>query len=88
MQNDVIKAGKSEQYVVMSAAVFYQEDSKRYDGMLLLAHKGRKRSGHGASEIRVWSKNKETVYKQLRQIAELYPPEKDVHILDMEEILK
>ena len=26
-----------------------------------------------------------TVYKQLRQIAELYPPKEDIHILDLEE---
>ncbi|ANU44742.1 hypothetical protein ADH76_02605 [Enterocloster clostridioformis] len=85
MQNKLIKAGKTVQYFTILATVTRLEEQDKYEGMLLLRQKGKERARYEASDIRVLSKSKETVYKQLRQIAELYPPKEDIHILDLEE---
>ena len=52
----------------------------------MLQEKGRERSRYEASSIRICSKKKEIVYEQLRQIAEMYPPHKDITIIDVEEL--
>lgn len=83
---DKIKAGKTDQYFVVAAMISYQKEQQRYEGMLLTQEKGRKRSKYGASDIRIWAKKKETVCEQLKQIAALYPPKKDLNIIDTEEI--
>lgn len=83
---EILKAGKTEQYFVVAAMISWQKEQQRYEGMLLIQEKGRERSKYGASDIRIWSKKKETVYAQLKQIAALYPPKKDVNIIDTEEL--
>lgn len=84
MQNQVIKAGQTEQYFTVSAAVFYLEKEQKYEGMLLIKRKGQEHAKNGASDIRIYSKCKGTVYKQLKQIGQLYPPQKDLPILYLE----
>ena len=86
MQKKIIKAGKSEQFFVVAAMVSYLKEPQKYEGMLLIQENGRERSRYGASDIRIWSKKKETVYKQMHQIGSLYPPKKDVTIIDMEDL--
>lgn len=86
MQKQVIKAGQTEQYFVVSASVFYMEKEQKYEGMLLIKQRGQEHAKYGASDIRIYSKNKETVYKQLKQIGQLYPPQKDMPILNLEGI--
>lgn len=83
---DKIKSGKTDQYFIVAAMLSYQKEQQRYEGMLLMQEKGRERSKYGASDIRIWSKKKETVYTQLKQIAALYPPKKDINIIDTEEL--
>lgn len=83
MQNITIKAGVTAQYFVVMASVFYLEEKKNYEGILLVKEKEKEQARYGASEIKVWSKCKETVFKQLRQIAEMYPPKQDINILDV-----
>lgn len=85
MQNNLIKAGKTEQYFTILATVTRLEEQDKYEGMLLLRQKGKERARYEASDIRILSRSKETVYKQLKQIAELYPPKEDIHILGLEE---
>lgn len=82
MQNITLKAGVTEQYFVIMASVFYLEEKKKYEGILLLKEKGKEQARYEASEIKVWSKCKDTVFKQLRQIAEMYPPKQDLNIVD------
>ena len=84
MQKQIVKAGQTEQYFVVSAMISYLKDSQKYEGMLLIQENGRERSRYGASDIRIWAKKKETVYRQLQQIATLYPPKRDVAIMDLE----
>ena len=83
---DKIKAGKTDQYCVVAAMVSYQKEQQRYEGLLLIREEGRERSRYGASDIRIWSKKKETVYTQLKQISALYPPKRNVNIIDTEEL--
>ena len=85
MQNNLIKAGKTEQYFTILATVTCLEGQDKYEGMLLLRQKGKECARYEASDIRILSRSKETVYKQLKQITELYPPKEDIHILDLEE---
>lgn len=86
MQMETLKAGKSEQYFVVLAMISYLKEQKKYEGLLLFQEKGQERSRYEASSIRICSKKKDIVYKQLRQIAEMYPPQKDITIIDTEEI--
>ena len=86
MQKKIIKAGKSEQFFVVAAMVSYLKEPQKYEGMLLIQENGREHSRYGASDIRIWSKKKEIIYKQMYQIASLYPPKKDVTIIDMEDL--
>lgn len=86
MQKRIIKAGKTEQYFVVAVMVSYLENQEKYEGMLLIREKGKEHSRCGASEIRIRSKKKETVYRQIRQIARMYPPKEDVRIIDLDEV--
>lgn len=83
---DILKAGKSGQYFVVLAMISYMKEQKKYEGILLLQEKGRERSRYEASSIRICSKKKEVVYEQLHHIGELYPPQKNVTIIDTEEL--
>lgn len=86
MQKNIIKAGNPERFFVAGAMVSYIQKQEKYEGMLLIQEKGRERSRYEASDIRIFSKNKEVVYRQLKQIAALYPPKQDVRIIDTEDL--
>lgn len=94
MPKTIIKKGDTGKYFVELAAVFCNENERtpetkseqRYEGMLLIRQKGFERARYGASTIRVYSQNKNIVVEQLRQIASLYPPKKNIVIVDTEGI--
>lgn len=94
MAKNIIKAGVSDKYFVEAAAIFCNENERtpeikserKYEGMLLIRQKGFERARYGASEIRIHSNNKSIVIEQLKQIAFLYPPRKDITIIDMGEL--
>lgn len=94
MQKNIIKSGCSDKYFVEAAAVFCNTNERtpetrierKYEGMLLIRQKGFERARYGASEIRIHSNNKCIVIEQLKQIASLYPPKKDIVIVDTEGI--
>ena len=90
MQLQTLKAVKSSdsQFHIMIASVTRNSEGK-YEGILMIADKKRPKSRYAASDIRIVGRNKETVYKQIKEIAGLYPPiKKDVIILDTEEMKK
>lgn len=94
MQKNIIKKGDTGKYFVELAAVFCNtsertpgtKSERKYEGMLLLRQKGFEKARYGASEIRIHSNNKSIVIEQLKQIASLYPPRKDLTIIDMGEL--
>ncbi|MCF2570123.1 hypothetical protein I6E09_13230 [Mediterraneibacter glycyrrhizinilyticus] len=86
MQKNIIKAGNTERYFTAGAMITYEKEREQYEGMLLIQQKGKERSRYETSDIRIFSKNKEVVYRQLKQIAALYPPKQDVRIIDTEEL--
>ena len=94
MQKHTINLGCSNKYYVEAAAIFCNENEqtpeikseRKYEGMLLIRQKGFERARYGASEIRIHSNNKSIVIEQLKQIASLYPPRKDLTIIDMGEL--
>lgn len=87
MKKGIIKAGKTEQYFIAAAMISYRENDEKYEGLLLIREKGKENLRYGASEIRIWAKKKETVYEQIQQLAKLYPPEKAMCIIDMDEVM-
>ncbi len=90
MQFQTLKAVKSSesQFHIMIASIALNKENK-YEGILAIADKKRPKSRYEASDIHIVSRNKETVYKQIKEIAGLYPPiKKDVIILDEEEMKK
>lgn len=90
MQFKTLKAVKSSdsQFHIMIASIAQNSEGK-YEGILMIADKKKPKSKYAASDIRIVGRNKETVYRQIREIADLYPPiKKDVTILDTEEMKK
>lgn len=90
MQFRALKAVKNfdSQFHIMLASIARNSDGK-YVGILMIADKGKPKSKYEASDIHIVGRNKETVYRQIREIAGLYPPiKKDVIILDTEEMEK
>ena len=90
MQFQTLKAVKSSdsQFHVMIASIAQNSEGK-YEGILIIADKKKPKSRYEASDIHIVGRNKETVYKQIKEIAGLYPPiKKDVTILDEEEMKK
>ncbi|MEF2877357.1 MAG: hypothetical protein U0N90_02970 [Blautia sp.] len=87
MYQNILKAGKTEQYFTVAAMTSYLKEKEKYEGLLLIKEKGEVCSKYGASEIRIFSKRKSTLYKQLQQIAALYPPQQDIKVIDMEALL-
>lgn len=89
MQFQTLKAVKSSdsQFHIVIASIDRKEG--KYEGILLIADKKKPKSRYEASNIHIIGRNKETVYRQIREIAGLYPPiKKDVVILDTEEMRK
>ncbi len=90
MQFQTLKAVKSSdsQFHIMIASIAQNSEGK-YEGILMVADKKKPKSKYEASDIHIVGRNKETVYRQIREIAGLYPPiKKDVIILDAEEMKK
>lgn len=80
-----IKAQKEShsQYAIILGGVVKTENEK-YEAFFTLVDKKKPRAKFGASEIRVKSRNKETLLNQVKQIAEIFPPlKKDVNVLDL-----
>lgn len=90
MQFQTLKAVKKSdsQFYVAIASVGINSEGK-YEGILMIADRKKPKSRYEASDIRIVGRNKEIVYRQIKEIAGLYPPtEKDVMILDTEEMGK
>lgn len=90
MQFQTLKAVKSSdsQFHIVIASISLNKE-KKYEGILTIADKKRPKSRYEASDIHIVSRNKETVYGQIREIAGIYPPiKKDVTIIDGEEMKK
>lgn len=88
MQFQTLKAVKNSdsQFYVAIASIGVNNEGK-YEGILMIADKKRPKSRYEASDIHIVGRNKETVYRQLKEIADLYPPtKKDVMILDTEKM--
>ena len=82
---NAVKSSNSQFHIVIASISLNQEG--KYKGVLTIADKKRPKSRYEASDIHIVSRNKETVYRQIREIAGIYPPIKeDVTILDMEEM--
>ena len=90
MQIQTLKAVKSSdsQFHIVIASIDRNSEGK-YEGILMIADKKKPKSRYEASNIHIVGRNKETVYRQIKEIAGLYPPiKKDVIILDEEKMKK
>lgn len=90
MQFQTLKAVKSSdsQFYIAIASIARNSEGK-YEGILAIADRKKPKCRYEASNIHIVGRNKETVYKQIREIAGIYPPiKKDVIILDAEEMKK
>lgn len=80
-----IKAQKesNSQYAIILGGVV-KTDNGGYEAFFTLIDKKKPRARFGASDIRVKSRNKETLLSQIKQLAEIFPPfKKDVNVLDL-----
>ena len=90
MQFQKLKAVKSSdsQFHIAIASISRNSEEK-YEAILAVADKKKPKSRYEASSIHIMGRNKETVYRQIKEIAALYPPVgKDVIILDTEAMKK
>lgn len=90
MQFQTLKAVKSSdsQFHIAIASISRNSEEK-YEAILVVMDKKKPKSRYEASNIHIVGRNKETVYRQIKEIAALYPPiGKDVMILDTDEMRK
>ncbi len=88
MQFQTLKAVKNSdsRFHIVIASIAPDEEGK-HKAILTIADKKKPKSRYEASNIHIIGRNKETVYQQIREIAEIYPPvKKDVMILDTEKM--
>ena len=78
MQKTVLKAAKTERYFMQLVSVWYLKQSKKYEGVINLVESGKESARYGASEIRIYSENKDTIFRQIKDIAKIYPPKTDI----------
>lgn len=82
MQKLVIKAGKTEEYYIALASI--DKDSDRgYKAILTLCDTQRN-GKYVVSDISISGKNKQVVLSQMKEVANSFPPKKDITVLDME----
>lgn len=87
MQIITLKAAEkgNSQYAIVLGSLVKKED-KKYDALLLLIDKKKPKAKYGASDIHITGRNKDTVLKQVREIAAVFPPiKKDVSFMDLTE---
>lgn len=51
MYQNILKAGKTEQYFTVAAMTSYLKEKEKYEGLLLIKEKGEVCSKYGASEF-------------------------------------
>ena len=86
MQKHIIKAGKTEKYFMALVSVWYLPESRMHEAIIQLVELGKERNRYGASEVRIKSTNKATLYQQISDLAKIYPPQKDIPLLDFGEM--
>lgn len=90
MQNLILKAGETDsvsQFYIALASIDVMEDG-RYKAILTLGDRKKPRSKYAASDIHIIGRSKATVYKQVQEVAAVFPPMKTIKVMDMEEIRK
>ncbi len=87
MQFQTLKAVKNSdsRFHIVIASIAPDEEGK-HEAILTIADKKKPKNRYEASNIHIIGRNKETVYQQIKEIAGIYPPVKDVIILDTEKM--
>ncbi len=88
MQKMILKAGKPDKYSIATACISYLEDKGKYEALLLILDLSDNKNTCSGSEFRIVGKNRAMICKQIREIARVFPPEKDITVIDMQEVLK
>lgn len=78
MQRIILKAAKTDRYFIQLASVWYLKQSEKYEGIINIVEVGKERARYGASVIHIYSGNKETIFRQIADMAKIYPPKKDI----------
>ena len=88
MQRMTLKARKDSdsQYYIGLASI--DKEGEKYVALLTMLDRKKKRSKYAASDIRISGRSKETVCRQMREIALICAPDKDVNVIDLEELKK
>lgn len=82
MQKLVIKAGKTEKFYIAAASIDKDFD-RGYKAILTLCDTQRN-GKYVVSDISISGKNKQVVLSQMKEVANSYPPKKDITVVDME----
>lgn len=85
MQKIILKAGEPERFHIALAYIDKKPDGS-YEAGLSLMDKKWPRAKKETSKIRITGRNKEIVIKQIKEIAGLYPPVKDIWCMDVEDV--
>ena len=88
MQKVILKAGKPDKYSIASACISYLENKGKHEALLLILDLSDNKYPCSGSEIRIVGKNRAMICKQIREIAKVFPPQKDILVIDMQEVLK
>lgn len=84
MQKIILKSGKIDRYYTAMATID-KDSNGRYTAIVTLCD-AKKYGKYVVSDIRISGKNKNVVLEQTRAIAKVFPPVKDINLLDVTEV--
>lgn len=85
MQKKTIKAGKAERFQIVAVSTDYIKKEGRHTAMLLVRDTSKK---SGGSEIIIKGETKEMVGAQVKEMTKIFPPSKDIVVIDLQEVMK
>lgn len=81
------EADNTSRFYIAIASVDVKND-RRYEAILTIGDRKQPKSKYAASDVHITGRSKEIVYEQIREVATIFPPMKNVQVLDIEEMRK
>lgn len=85
MQKKFKKAEKTERFQIVAVSTDYMKKEDRHTAMLLVRDTSKK---SGGSEIVIKGETKEMVGAQIKEMINMFPPSKDIVVIDLQEVMK
>lgn len=85
MQKRIRKTGKTERFEIVAVSTDYEKKSGCYVAIILVRDTNKRNRG---SEVIIKAETKEMVDAQVKEMAKVFPPSKDIVVIDLQEVMK